>query len=242
MSDAAAFLLFVLSGAFMFLYRCHYFSYLASRTEGRQLLFRVAAAAACLVIFSHLLLRFGGAVPGQSFVRAAWRFASPPDIPLLPVYLTAFVLGPVIASVVNRFYGADAASTRAIERYGTEKERLLFQAMKSSTLVSVTMENRKVYIGWPVYSPDLRHETNDFRLLPVISGYRKEEDLSLERTTQYLNVYDQINRGTIRGLKAEEFEVVLPLEKVVSANLFELVLGQDVFKVSSGAAEEPSST
>ena len=231
MSDAAAFLLFVLSGAFIFLYRCHYFSYLASRTEGRQLLFRVAAAAACLVIFSHLLIRLGSAVPGQSFVRALWRFASPPDFPLLPIYLTAFVLGPILASVVNKFYAADAASTRAIERYGTEKERLLFDAMKDRTLVSVTMESRKVYIGWPVYSPDLRHETNDFRLLPVISGYREEENLSLKLTTQYLNVYDQINAGTIRGLKANDFEVVLPLEKVVSANLFELALDQDAFKM-----------
>ncbi len=231
MSDAAAFLLFVLSGAFVFLYRCHYFSYLASRTEGRQLLFRVAAAAACLVIFSHLLLRFGGGVPGQSFVRAAWRFASPPDIPLLPVYLTAFVLGPILASLVNLFHNADRASTRAIRRYGTDKERLLFSAMENRTLVSVTMESRKVYIGWPVYSPDLRHETNDFRLLPVLSGYRKEDNLSLELTTQYLNVYDQINKGTIKGLEAKEFEVVLPLEKVVSANLYELALDQEDFRM-----------
>lgn len=231
MSDAAAFLLFVLSGSFLFLYRCHYFSYLASRTEGRQLLFRVGAAAACLVIFSHLLLRFGSGLPGQSFVREAWRFASPPDIPLLPVYLTAFVLGPILASVVNRFYGAGVASTRAIRRYGTEKERLLFGAMENQTLVSVTMESRKVYIGWPVYSPDLRHETNDFRLLPVLSGYRREDDLVLVRTTQYLNVYDRIKSGTIKGMEANDFEVVLPLEKVVSANLYELVLDQDVFKI-----------
>ncbi len=231
MSDAAAFLLFVLSGAFVFLYRCHYFSYLASRTEGRQLLFRVAAAAACLVIISHLLLRLGSGLPGQSFVREAWRFASPPDIPLLPVYLTAFVLGPILAALVNLFHDAGRASTRAIERYGTETERLLFGATGDQTLVSVTMESRKVYIGWPVYSPDLRHETNDFRLLPVVSGYRKEQDLSLERTTQYLNVYDQINRGVIQGMKAKEFEVVLPLEKVVSANLYELALDEDVFKM-----------
>lgn len=215
----------------MFLYRCHYFSYLASRTEGRQLLFRVAAAAACLLIVSHLLLRFGSGLPGQAFVRTTWRFASPPDFPLLPIYLTVFVLGPLLAFFVNVFYNADRASTRAIRRYGTDKEKLLFNAMENRALVSVTMENRKVYIGWPVYSPDLRHETNDFRLLPVISGYRKEDDLSLERTTQYLNVYDQINRGVIKGLKAREFEVVLPLEKVVSANLYELALDQDVFKM-----------
>lgn len=233
MSDAAAFLLFVLSGAFIFLYRCHYTSYLASRTEGRQLLFRVGAAAACLVILSHLLLLVAGSVmPGRAFIADVWQAVSSPfGIPLLHVYVTAFVLGPVSASVVNYFYDADVAATRAIERYGTEKERLLFEAMKNKSLVSVTLESRKVYIGWPVYSPDLRHETNDFRLLPALSGYRKEDDLSLEFTTQYLDAYDRVAAGTIQGLEAEDFEVVLPLGKVISANLFALDIAQDLFKM-----------
>lgn len=233
MSDATALLLFVLPGAFIFLYRCHYTSYLASRTEGRQLLFRVGAAAACLVILSHLLLLIGGSVvPGKVLIADAWRAVSSPfGVPLLRVYVAAFVLGPVAAFVVNLVHDADAASTRAIERYGTEKERLLFGAMEDGSLVSVTMESRKVYIGWPAYSPDLRHETNDFRLLPALSGYRKEDDLSLEFTTQYLDAYDQIEAGTIQSVEAEDFEVVLPLEKVISANLFELELDQDVFQI-----------
>ncbi len=233
MSDAAAFLLFVLSGAFVFLYQCHYTSYLASRTEGRQLLFRVGAAAALLVLLSHALLLFLGIFgPVREFADDVWRAVSAPlETPLLRIYVTAFVLGPALAFVVNRFYGADRASTRAIERYGTEKEKLLFHAMEDGSLVSVTMENRKVYIGWPVYSPDLRHETNDFRLLPALSGYREEEDLSLRFTTQYLDAYDRVELGAIRNLKAEDFEVVLPFEKVVSANLFDLALGQDVFEM-----------
>ena len=79
MSDAAAFLLFVLSGAFIFLYRCHYTSYLASRMEGRQLLFRVAATAACLVVVSHVLLLVGGSVvPGQQFVAGMWQSVTAP--------------------------------------------------------------------------------------------------------------------------------------------------------------------
>ncbi len=34
-------------------------------------------------------------------------------------------------------------------------------------MVLVTLERRKVYIGWPMYSPGLRRETKDFRILPV---------------------------------------------------------------------------
>lgn len=196
-------------------------------------MFRVGAAAACLVILSHLLLLIAdNLLPGRTIIGSVWQaMYSPLGIPQLRVYMTAFVLGPVLAFVVNQFYNASSAATRAIERYGTEKERLLFKAMIDGSLVSVTMESRKVYIGWPVYSPDLRHETNDFRLLPALSGYRKEDDLSLKFTTQYLDVYNRIDAGDIQSVKAKDFEVVLPLEKVVSANLFELDLDQDVFKI-----------
>jgi hypothetical protein len=232
-SDAAAFLLFVLSGAFIFLYRCHYTSYLAARTEGRQLLFRVGAAAACLVILARALLWAGESlISNWGIVGKLWSGVSMPfDIPLLRVYVTAFVLGPVLAYTVNLFYRADTASTRAIERYGTEQEKLLFKAMQDSSLVSVTLESRKVYIGWPVYSPDLRHETNDFRLLPALSGYRKEDDLSLDFTTQYLDIYDHIESEVIEGVRAKDFEIVLPLEKVVSVNRFELDIDQELFRL-----------
>ena len=235
MTDAAAFLLFVLSGAFVFLYRCHYTSYLASRTEGRQLLFRVGAAASCLLLLSYSLLMAGEAfLPSStvSFVKKTWRILfSPFDVPFLPVYLGVFVLGPLLAFIVNRLYGADRASTRAIRNYGTETEKLLLKAMETGALVLVTLENRKVYIGWPAYSPDLRHESNQFRILPAVSGYREENSLELHPTTQYLDIYERIRQGQVTDLQANDFEVVLPLDKVISANLFSLDLDQDVFKI-----------
>jgi hypothetical protein len=234
-ADAAAFLLFVLSGAFVFLYRCHYTSYLAARTEGRQLLFRVGAAASCLLLLSYALLAVGEVLlpePIVSWTKQTWTaLFSAFGVPFLYVYLGVFVLGPVLAFIANRLYDADKASTMAIRRYGTETEKLLLQAMESGALVSVTMENRKVYIGWPAYSPDLRHEASQFRILPAVSGYREEGSLELRLTTQYLDIYERIRQGQMSHLKADDFEVALPLEKVVSANLFSLDIDQDVFKL-----------
>jgi hypothetical protein len=237
-AGSAALLVFVLAGAFLFLYGCHYTAYLASRAESRQLLFLVGAVAVALIFLSRFLLLTGEVVLPEaalSFAQWAWSvFFSPFGVPNLPTYIGAFLLGPLLALAVNRFYGADRASTRAIRRYGAETEKLLLEAMEDGWLILVTLEGRKVYIGWPVYSPDLRRETNDFRLLPAVSGYRDEQTLELRLTTQYLDAYEQIRQGVMTGLQANDFETVLPLRAVVSANFFALDIDQDIFKMPRG--------
>ena len=164
--------------------------------EGRQLFFLVGAVAAGLLLLSRFFLLVGETLSPEiavSYVRESWNlFFDPFGVPALSVYVGAFLLGPILALIVNRFYGAGKASTRAIKRYGDEREKLFFQAMQDSSLVLVSMEDRKVYIGWPVYSPDLRRDTKDFRLLPVLSGYRDEQTLELHLTTQYLDAYAQV--------------------------------------------------
>lgn len=235
MSGAASLLVFVLAGAFLFLYGCHYTSYSAARIEGRQLFFLVGAVAVGLLLLSRFFLLAGETLSPEiavSYVRERWSlFFNPFGVPALSIYVGAFLLGPLLALIVNRFYGAGKASTRAIKRYGDEREKLFFQAMQDGSLVLVSMEDRKVYIGWPVYSPDLRRDTKDFRLLPVLSGYRDEQTLELRVTTQYLDAYDQVRAGALPGLKAADFETVLPMEKVISANLFALEIDQNIFKM-----------
>jgi hypothetical protein len=103
--------------------------------------------------------------------------------------------------------------------------------MRGNSLVSVTLDNRKVYIGWPVYSPDTRRETKDFRLLPAVSGYRDEQTLELNLTTQYFEILEKVRNESIDGLKANDFEVMLPLENVVSVGLFSLAIDQQLFKI-----------
>lgn len=235
MPGAASLLVFVLAGAFLFLYGCHYTSYLVARMEGRQLFFLVSAVAVGLLLLSHFFLLVGEALSPEavvSYMRERWSlFFTPFGVPALSVYVGAFLLGPILALIANSFYGAGKASTRAIERYGDEREKLFFRAMEDGSLVLVSMEDRKVYIGWPVYSPDLRRDTKDFRLLPILSGHRDEQTLELRLTTQYLDAYEQVRSGALPDLEAADFETVLPMEKVISANLFALEIDQNIFKM-----------
>ena len=98
-------------------------------------------------------------------------------------------------------------------------------------MVLVMLERRKVYIGWPMYSPGLRRETKDFRILPAASGFRDEHNLTLELTAQYLDAYEKVKRRELPDhVTAADLETVLPKKDVVSANLFELDLDQGIFK------------
>ena len=246
MENSASLFLFILAGAFIFAYGCHYTSYLASRMAGRQLLFLVAYIAAALLLVSRLLLLFmQWLFPEEvlKLVTQGWTWLVEPfNVTGLPTFVAAFLLAPLLAILANRIYGADKASTRAIRRYAGERERLLYDAMRKERLVLITLASRKAYIGWPVHTPDLRHETEDFRLLPAISGYRDEQTLELHQTTQYVTVYESIRNGEIKNLQAKDFEIAVPLEQVVTAVLFSLDMSQDLFGMPhSDTGEEGNS-
>jgi hypothetical protein len=242
MIATASLLLFVLSGAYLFLYQCHYTAYLAARTEGRQLLFQVGAVAALFIILSRVLLLLGELfvpTPIAAFAKGLWSavFATF-EVADLPVYVVAFVLGPALAQLINLFYGRERASTDTIRRYGTETEKLLVRAMEDQDLILVTLDSRKVYVGWTIYSPEPRIEGKDFRLLPVMSGYRDEQGLFVEFTTQYATAYERVEAGEVEGLQVDDFETMIPLESVISVGLFSLYVNPAWFNMENLAEGE----
>lgn len=246
MVGTASLLLFVLSGAYLFLYQCHYTAYLAARTDGRQLLFRVAAVAALLIILSRVLLLLGEMllpVRAVAYVEGLWNTVfSTFEVPGLSVYVLALALGPFLAWIINRVYPWEKATVDTIRRYGTETEKLLTKAMQDQDLVLVTLESRKVYVGWAVYSPEPRIEGKDFRLLPVMSGYRYENKLNVCFTTQYATTYNRLDAGKVQRLHAKDFETMIPLEGVVNLSLFSLEVDQAWFGMEDLDAEENEET
>src|SRR5215213_5282620 len=172
MANTATLFVLALAGGFLFAYLCHYTSYLASRVEGQRLVFFTAGYAVGLLVWSRLTL----IVPLLTFrdcwlaaISDVWKFAvGPVHHPALATFFGAFVWAPILAWGVNRIYPYDRASDRAIEKYGGDTEKLLSRYITNTELVSITLDNRKVYIGWPTYTPSLRRETEDFRLLPVL--------------------------------------------------------------------------
>jgi hypothetical protein len=56
-------------------------------------------------------------------------------------------------------------------------------------------------------------QTEGFKLLPTVSGYRDDKTLELHFTTRYIGIYQRINRGEIMGMVAEDFEIAIPWKR-----------------------------
>lgn len=84
-----------------------------------------------------------------------------------------------------------------------------------------------------MFTPDPRSTAEELRLLPAVSGYRDEETLRLEFTTEYYPAYELINTDPALGLEAADFEIVVPLDKLASVNLFLLDIDQGLFEILS---------
>jgi hypothetical protein len=243
--NASAPLLFLLAlvGGFLFTYRCHRFSYQAARVEGQRLLFVAAGWAVLLLIWSRVFLIVAPdylPTPFVDWVSQKWEtLTKPVDGPILAPCLGAFFWGPIFAWLVNRVYGAKRAGAHAIESYGSELEKIVHRAWTDKLMLSITLTNRKVYVGWPVFTPDPRQSVEDLRLLPAASGYRNENTLRLEFTTEYNPVYRRIERNPHLRLEAEDFEIVFPVDELVSVNLFSPKVEQEWFEPSP---QQPETT
>jgi hypothetical protein len=62
---------------------------------------------------------------------------------------------------------------------------LLNEATQKRRMISVTLKNRKIYVGYVKSAPSLDPCEIYFRVYPVFSGYRDKDNLRFERTTDY---------------------------------------------------------
>lgn len=66
------------------------------------------------------------------------------------------------------------------------------------------------------------HGESDIALIPVASGYRKEDTHELEITTNYAPVlWEFLEKHGASGLVYEDFRVVIPMSEIVSARIFD---------------------
>lgn len=206
-------LLLPLMGGFLFFYVTYLLRFYAQRLDGYKLLFFAAAAGTCLASAARLIVL----VLSQTFVGAWlqhwWSVFSP--FPYSATSALAFVLGPVLAVVANLFMGREKAKDIEILRHGNSLIQLLHRAEREKLLISVTLASRKWYVGWVAESPSLRPDEQYFSLLPFTSGYRDKDTLETYRTVFYQDALIQGARS------AKEFVMILPIDGVQVANLFD---------------------
>lgn len=83
-------------------------------------------------------------------------------------------------------------------------QALLLDSLFNKRLYMFSMEDRKVYIGWVKNFGNLQdHDSNNdegFSIIPIYSGYREKDQLTVEFTTFYYRVYDTVKKGSGSGI------------------------------------------
>jgi hypothetical protein len=212
-------LLLPLLGGYFFLTWSNRTKFSVKRHSGHALIFHSALAGICLLIVSYLLV---GTVSWQRPDWAIWWDSLVP-FPYLGTSLTALLLGIALPSVLNRLGSSEAAAIKAIEQSNDYLEMLLVRAQRETKLVSITLKNRKAYVGFVTRTMDPMFDRKYIQLLPFKSGYRDTTTLSLTLAVDYTAVYAKLIRKELPIITAgiQDFEIVIPVTEIQSANLFE---------------------
>jgi hypothetical protein len=65
-------------------------------------------------------------------------------------------------------------------------------------------------------------ERKEIKILPLFSGYRKEENKKIILTTSYKKMYEEIGKAIYK--QDYLFYKILPYKEIISSNLFDIEL------------------
>jgi len=116
-------------------------------------------------------------------------------------------------------------------------EVLLAESLRGSKQVQITLSNQKVYVGWVTRSPNPMGQEKYFRIQPSISGFRSKDNGEIQFTTFYDEMLDRFKDNPER-LRA--YEIVIPMDKIVSASGFDLAAYLEFQKKRVATAGPPA--
>ena len=101
-------------------------------------------------------------------------------------------------------------------------EELFLESMKLRSLVEVTLQNGKVYVGWVLRADLGNRDRKCVQIHPLSSGYRDDESRKITLNTSYADVYVKHSRE-LGSEYEEKFRIVVPVEEIRSARPFSVV-------------------
>lgn len=223
--------------------------YNASRESGHRLYFRalfyavivfICAGLIHIISFAtspkyHELLSFIATVTHGPETLEIWDKTA-----RYSVFTMSFTLGPILGHTLN-FSRLPFLLNRKVpwtefqpflwwQAYllknaiqNNDFERIVYRSFRKQLPLLITLQSGKIYIGWAVRAPNPVSVRKFLRILPLISGYRNSEH-RLEITTDYYTVLETVSEGKqLDHLEIGDFEVVIPIDQIISAHLFDLL-------------------
>ncbi len=206
---------------------CHRTSFRWDALEWQQNLFESTAVGlglfgACRLVSP--LGRYAANAVGLPAERVAAFAGDKFPVPFAASVIAALLLGLGGSLVANRRWPRDMAQALAVRHHGGSLRVLFLDAHLSQRTVMVTLNSRKVYVGWVFSPPSLRRPAHVV-LFPTLSGARSSEDLSITWTTDYSPVYidlmSRFKRAERPSTEPVHFQLVIPLDSIQSATYFD---------------------
>lgn len=159
-----------------------------------------------------------------------WRTCCPPGIidlldkrspdPFTTEVILSLILALVLPFLFNVVYRSRRGAKRAARNAGEHIELLIIESIEEKVPVEITLRNREIYIGLAGDTGIGGSHDADVAVVPMFSGYRDEDTLDLVVTLDYFPVIDMYLEEDPSRTK-EDFRVVLPMNEIVSARLFD---------------------
>lgn len=215
-------LLLPLLGGYTFLSIFYYTKFQHSRIETQRLIFHSIIIGIFLIFVSSYIDTYILKIYFLNFREFLGKFVLI-NIENLNFFLLTFLIAPLLGLVLNLILPTNIMMWKVIDKWGDEFEKLYYLSLNekefSKRLVMVTLDNNKVYVGYilRLTKPLL---TQQLELIPIISGYRKEDTKKVEFTTPYIKVISELIQNDNFDIIDEELLVVLPKDKIVTASRF----------------------
>src|SRR5690606_36633095 len=123
-----------------------------------------------------------------------------------------------------------ACKKKAVARLASENafELLLFESAEQVKPVLVTLKSRKVYIGivYRINNDDAIGATDYFSILPLWSGYRDKDLMSLRITTFYEDHYSMVlAHGPMKNERIfDQFKIVIGSNEISTLSFFDIAV------------------
>jgi hypothetical protein len=227
--DVALLLVLPLVGGYYFTMLSQWVRYRAAREEGHRLYFRSAFYGAGLFIICFFARQLLLIVSENYRFFEAWlsfyvlQIVKDPDkmhqFPLAVLAMYTMLAGPAFAYATNLVRRREHYLRLALKF--DDLERLFFESAHDEAALCFTMDSGKIYVGFVTSIFDPTRERKSVGILPLASGYRTE-DGRIAFTTDYLIVYERIDEDDEVAMTTDDFELVLPTDKIRSCNKFDL--------------------
>jgi len=212
-------------GGFLFVKYCYYTRFRAVRDNGYVILFKSGVIGA--VFYGAAFVFWRAAILDEQvnpkipeWLDKLHQFFGVPEV--VPAIFSLFLMGGVLG-IINFLLEKDEMKKRVIRQDDDSFEMTLLNAYENDKYVLITLDNGKIYVGRVTDTYfRINDEIRSILIAPYFSGYRQPAVHTIELTTFYGDIYNQIIENPDKfNVKISDFSVSIRYDHIVSVSPFD---------------------